>query len=57
MKLFLPSGLAGAHLIRLMGNHKYPATARDVVEWMKSMQRTSLKQTCIFHSVMKFLKV
>lgn len=57
MKLFLPSGLAGAHLIRLMGNHKYPATARDVVEWMKSMQRTSLKQTCIFHSVMNFLKV
>ena len=54
-EILFPSGLAGDHLIRPTGNR----IARNGSEWMKSahgQQRTSLNQTCIFLSVMKFLK-
>lgn len=60
MKLFSLLVWQGPNLIRPTGNRKYSVIARDGSEWMKSahgQQRTSLNQTCIFHSVMKFLKV
>lgn len=51
IKLFSPSGSAGAHLIRLIGNYKYPVTAKLWVSgWRLLIDAENLPQTKLYLS-------